>query len=158
MRIAFRSAGWIPGGILVAAAAAIAFAAWPARAEKAATPPIPLLRQKDAPKAAAGASEDPLGRSTPFGTVLGYETSADQVRAVAGATRPMLSRHPGIEGETARVSVTAFRDASVEVEVFANIGETGDAAFLAVQEELLLRITEIVEGSGAKFAVPPPRR
>lgn len=89
---------------------------------------------------------------------LGYETSAGQVRAVAGAIRAMLSRHPGIEPETARVSVTAFRDASIEVEVFAYIGETGDAAFLAAQEVLLLRIMEIVEESGARFAVPPFRR
>ena len=87
---------------------------------------------------------------------LGYETSADRLRAVTDGIRAMLSGDPKVEGQTARVSVTAFRDLSIEVEVFAYILETADAAFHAAQEELLLRIMDIVEANGAKFAFPPP--
>ncbi len=87
---------------------------------------------------------------------LGNETSADRVRAVAGAIRGLLAVHPAIEAETWRVSVTAIRDVSIEVEIFAYVTETDDAAFLAVQEELLLRIMEIVEANGVRFALPQP--
>lgn len=87
---------------------------------------------------------------------LGYETSADRLRAITDGIRAMLSGDPKVEGRTARVSVTAFRDLSIEVEVFAYLLETDDAAFHAAQEELLLRIMDIVEANGAKFAFPPP--
>ncbi len=89
---------------------------------------------------------------------LGHETPAERLRAVLEAIRTMLSLHPGIEGPTARVSLMGVRDTSIEVEIFAYIVETNDAAFLAVQEELLLRIMEIVEANGATFALPPLRR
>ena len=87
---------------------------------------------------------------------LGYETSASRLRAVTEGIRAMLSGDSKVEGRTARVSVTAFRDLSIEVEVFAYILETADAAFHAAQEELLLRIMDIVEANGAKFAFPLP--
>lgn len=87
---------------------------------------------------------------------LGYDTSADRLRALTEEIRAMLSRHPGVEARTARVNVAAFRDLSIEVEIFAYIAETTDAGFNAVQEELLLRIMDIVEANGAKFALPPP--
>lgn len=89
---------------------------------------------------------------------LDYETSADRLRGVLEAIRTMLQLHPGLERQTARVSLTGFRDLAIEVEVSAYIVETNDAAFLAAQQELLLRIMEIVEANGARFAVPPPRR
>ncbi len=87
---------------------------------------------------------------------LAAEASADRVRAVLEGIRAALSRYPEVEGRTAQVRLTGFRDVSIEVEVFAYILETNDAAFLAAQEELLLRIMEIVEASGARLTLPPP--
>ncbi len=89
---------------------------------------------------------------------LGYETGADRVRGAIEAIRTMLSLHPRIEAQTASVSLVGFRETSIEVEVLAYIVETDAPAVLAAQEELLLRIMEIVEANGAKFAVPPSRR
>ena len=87
---------------------------------------------------------------------LGYETTADQLRECLVGIRSMLREHPKAEAETGRVSLTAFRDGAIEIEVFAHLLETSDTAFLAIQEELLLRIMDIVDANGAKFAVPKP--
>jgi MscS family membrane protein len=87
---------------------------------------------------------------------LGYETTADQLRGCLAGIRTMLVEHPKAEAETGRVSLTAFRDGAIEIEVFAHFFETSDEAFLAIQEELLLRIMDIVDANGAKFAVPKP--
>jgi MscS family membrane protein len=86
---------------------------------------------------------------------LSYETSADQFRGCLAEIRTMLRLHPKMDPETARVSLTAFLDSSIEIEVFAHILETTYDAFLTVQEELLMHIMDFVRANGAKFAVPP---
>src|SRR5512145_866534 len=68
--------GRYPTGILAATALAMVLAACPARAERVARPAIPLL-QTEAAKEAAGPSDDALGRSTPFGTVLGFVNAVE---------------------------------------------------------------------------------
>lgn len=85
---------------------------------------------------------------------LDPETSAAHLRAVIANIRNMLLERPRIETATARVSLTGIRNLSIEVDVFAFVLETSYDAFLAVQEDLLLRIVDIVEASGAKFAAP----
>lgn len=87
---------------------------------------------------------------------LGYETSVEQLRGCLREIRTVLSGHPKIEAQTARVYLSAFRDTSIEVEVFAYFLETSYDAFVVFQEELLLRIMEIVAASGARFALPLP--
>jgi MscS family membrane protein len=87
---------------------------------------------------------------------LGYETSAEQLRGCLAEIRTVLAGHPALEAHTARVNLLAFRDASIEVEIFAYFLETSYDAFVAFQEELLLRIMEIIAASGARFALPPP--
>ncbi len=87
---------------------------------------------------------------------LDYETTADQLRGCLAEIRTMLPRHPKAETETARVSLTAFLDASIEIEVFAHLLETSNEAFLTAQEELLMQIMDIVRTNGAKFARSPP--
>lgn len=87
---------------------------------------------------------------------LGYETSAEQLRGCLAEIRTVLAGHPKIEAQTARVNLSAFRDSSIEVEIFAYFLETSYDAFVVLQEELLLRIMEIVAASGARFALPPP--
>jgi MscS family membrane protein len=87
---------------------------------------------------------------------LDYETSADQLRAIVAEIRAVLYGHSKVEAQTAHVNFSAFRDASLEVEVFAYILDTSGDAFLVIQEELLLRIMDIVKASGARFTVLPP--
>lgn len=87
---------------------------------------------------------------------LDYEATADQLRGCLAEIRTMLRVHPKAETETARVSLTAFLDASIEIEVFAHLLETSNEAFLAAQEALLMQIMDIVRANGAKFAISPP--
>jgi MscS family membrane protein len=87
---------------------------------------------------------------------LGYETTAEQLRGCLAEIRTMLQEHPKADRETARVSLTAFLDSSIEIEVFAHLLETSNDAFLIAQEDLLMQIMEIVRANGAKFALPLP--
>jgi MscS family membrane protein len=85
---------------------------------------------------------------------LGYETSADQLRGCLAEIRTVLRVHPKADRETARVSLTAFLDSAIEIEVFAHLLETSNDAFLTAQEELLMQIMDIVRANGARFALP----
>jgi MscS family membrane protein len=89
-------------------------------------------------------------------TVLGlrYETTADQLRHVLASLRHLLTRHPRIDTESVRVRFTGYGAYSLDVEVFA-LAETNDwATFLAIQEDVLLEVMDVVRGSGCGFAFP----
>jgi MscS family membrane protein len=85
---------------------------------------------------------------------LRYETSADQLRFVIGEIRRMLYEHPRVETVTARVRFTGFQDSALELDVFAYVLETDYTEFLAIQEDILLRLMDVVEKSGTTFAFP----
>jgi MscS family membrane protein len=85
---------------------------------------------------------------------LRYETTADQLRYVLAQIRELLYQHPRVDSATARTRFIGFGQSSVDVEVFAYVLETVNEVFLAVQEDLLLRIMDLVEASGSGFAFP----
>ncbi len=85
---------------------------------------------------------------------LGYETTADQLRHVLAEVGKMLLEHAKLEPASVRTRLIRFGDASLEVEAFAYVPTRDEAVFLEIQEELLLRIMDIVEASGAAFALP----
>jgi MscS family membrane protein len=59
-----------------------------------------------------------------------------------------------VHADPARVRFVGFGAFSLDLEIFAYI-ETADwAEFLAIREDLLLRIMEIVEATGSGFAFP----
>ena len=91
-----------------------------------------------------------------FRTVIGlrYETTPDQLRSVLAEIRRLLYAHPKIETESARVRLLRFAASSLDLEIFSYVRETDYPTFLAVQEDLLLRILEIVEASGTHVAFP----
>lgn len=83
-----------------------------------------------------------------------YETSADQLRYLLAEVREMLYAHPRVESETAWVRFVRFGASSFDLEIFAYV-LTGDyATFLEIQEDLLLRCMDIIEGSGTRIAMP----
>ena len=85
---------------------------------------------------------------------LRYDTGADQLRYVLAEIRRMFYEHPMVETESARIRFANFGSTSLDLEIFAYV-LTGDrAGFLEVQEDLLLRIMDIVEASGTGFAFP----
>jgi len=85
---------------------------------------------------------------------LRYETTTDQLRYILAGIREMLYRHPKVESLSVRVRFIGFGNSSLNLEVFAYVSETDFGNFLHIQEDLLLRIKDIVEGSGSGFAFP----
>jgi MscS family membrane protein len=85
---------------------------------------------------------------------LRYETTAEQLRYILAQIRELLYQHPRVDSATARARLIGFGQSSLDVEVFAYVLETINETFLAVQEDLLLRIMDLVEASGSGFAFP----
>jgi MscS family membrane protein len=85
---------------------------------------------------------------------LRYETSADQLRYVITRIREMLFAHSRVESGTLRVRFVSLGKSSLDVEIFAYILTPVYPDFLSIQEDLLLRIMDIVEESGTGFAFP----
>jgi MscS family membrane protein len=91
-----------------------------------------------------------------FHTVIGlrYETTADQLRWVLIELRRLLLSHPRVNPDPARVRFTGYGAYSLDLEIFAYVDTSDWAEFLAVREDLLLRIMDLVEESGSGFAFP----
>lgn len=89
-------------------------------------------------------------------TTLGlrYETTPDQLRHVLVEIRRMLYAHPRIDSEPARIRFTGFGAYSLDLEIFAYVRTPDYDEFLAVREDVYLRIMDIVAASGTGFAFP----
>ena len=85
---------------------------------------------------------------------LRYETTPDQLRAVLAETRRMLYEHPKVEQESAGIRFSGFEDHALRVELSCYLLTTNDTEYLAIREDLLLRILEIVKAAGTGFALP----
>ena len=90
-----------------------------------------------------------------FDTVLSlrYETTRPQIQLVLERTRALLRDTPAIHGEP-RVRLVELAGSSIDIEVYAHIHATDYAAFLEVQERLLLAFMDLVGQSGTDFAFP----
>jgi len=89
-------------------------------------------------------------------TIIGvrYETSPDQLRFLLAKMREMLLGHPRIDPDPARVRFISFGASSLDLEVFAYAVTRDWNEFLGIQEDVLLRVMDIVEQSGTAFAFP----
>ena len=85
---------------------------------------------------------------------LRYESTPDQLRAVLAETRRMLYEHPKVEQESAGIRFSGFEDHALRVELSCYLLTTNDTEYLAIREDLLLRILEIVKAAGTGFALP----
>jgi MscS family membrane protein len=85
---------------------------------------------------------------------LGYETTADQLRRVLAEIAKMMLEQAKVEPASVRTRLIRFGDTSIDLEAFAYVPTRDEGAFLEIQEELLLRIMDIVEASGAAFSLP----
>lgn len=83
---------------------------------------------------------------------LKRETTSDQLREVLARVRAMLNENERIEPRSTRVRLTAIKNSSFELEVFAYVLATSWETFLKIQEELLLDMVDIVEASGSSLA------
>jgi len=85
---------------------------------------------------------------------LVYETTAEQMRAVLETARARLAADPRVEKATMHVRFLRINSSSLDVEVFAYLLLPDYEAFLAVQEELLIMLLEVVEKAGTRLALP----
>lgn len=85
---------------------------------------------------------------------LRYETTADQLRFVLAELRRLLIGHPRIHPEPARVRFVGFGTHSLDIEVYAYGLTTDYSEYLAIREDVYLRIMQIVLQSGTGFAFP----
>ncbi len=83
-----------------------------------------------------------------------YETSADQLRYLLAEIRSMLYAHPMVERDGARIRFVGFGGSSLDLEIFAYVKATEMPEFLAIQEDLLLRIMDIIAQAGTGIAFP----
>jgi len=82
------------------------------------------------------------------------ETSADQLRYLLAEIRRMLYAHPKVESGTATIRFANFDVSSLRIEISSYVLTRDSNEFIAIREDLLLRIMDIVEGAGTAIAVP----
>ena len=85
---------------------------------------------------------------------LRYETGPEQLRYVLVKLREMLLGHPRVHPDPVRARFIGFGASSLDIEVFAYVMTSDWAEFLGIQEDILLRVMDIVEQSGTGFAFP----
>jgi len=83
-----------------------------------------------------------------------YETGPEQLRYLLVKIREMLLGHPRIYPDPARARFIGFGEYSLNIEIFAYVTTRDWAEFLGVQEDVFLRIVDIVGQSGTGFALP----
>ena len=89
-------------------------------------------------------------------TVLGlrYETTNEQLRFVLTRLKEMLLAHPKIDPDSARVRFVSFGAYSLDIEINAYALTPDWNEFLAIREDIYLRIMDVVEEAGSGFAFP----
>jgi small-conductance mechanosensitive channel len=85
---------------------------------------------------------------------LRYETTADQLRFVLAELRRLLIAHPRIHPDPARVRFAGFGNHSLDLEVFSYVQTRDYNEHLAICEDVLFRMMQIVIKSGTGFAFP----
>jgi MscS family membrane protein len=85
---------------------------------------------------------------------LRYETTTDQLLVVLARLREMLLAHPCITEEPARVRATALGEYAINLELMGYVDTEDWNEYLSVQEDVILRVMEIVADAGTAFAFP----
>ncbi len=85
---------------------------------------------------------------------LRYETTPDQMRYILAKLRELLIGHPMVTPDPARVRFVAYGAYSKDIEVFAYLRCQKHDTFLAIQEDILLRMEDIIVEAGSGFAFP----
>jgi len=86
---------------------------------------------------------------------LTYDTTADQLQRITYEIRSMLAAHEGIaHDQTLLVRFDRFDDSSLGIFVYAFTNTSDWERYLAIREDVLLKIMQIVEANGSSFAFP----
>ena len=85
---------------------------------------------------------------------LRYETNPVQLRSVVTNIRRLLTEHSSMDPTSVRVRFVRMGAFSLDIDIFAYAYARDWNEFLAIQEELLFAIIEIVQQAGAEIAFP----
>jgi MscS family membrane protein len=85
---------------------------------------------------------------------LRYDLSPDHIRFVLQEIRQLFLDDPKVEDASARVQFVKFAEYALELEIFLYILEPDYASYLKSQEELFLKIMDILEKYGVVLALP----
>jgi MscS family membrane protein len=85
---------------------------------------------------------------------LRYETTPEQLQAVVDGIQRLLTEHPSVESDSARVRFFRLGQFSLDVDVSAYLLARDWNHFLELQERLLFGVTEIVRDAGSEIAFP----
>ena len=88
---------------------------------------------------------------------LTYDTTQPQLHTVLDGIRQLLTTHPVIDRGSVRVRFVRLGTFSLDVEVFAYVYARDWVHFLEIQEELLFKVSGIVERAGTQIAFPTQR-
>ena len=85
---------------------------------------------------------------------LGIHTTPDQIRQLIQDLRRVLLTHPRVNPEPARVRFIEVGLNGVKIEIFAYVDTADINVFLEIQEELLLKMMDVMAESGTSFTLP----
>ncbi|MZR30495.1 mechanosensitive ion channel family protein [Sneathiella litorea] len=85
---------------------------------------------------------------------LRYETTQAQLTVIIDAIQKYLEDHDRIKDDPLRVRFVELGDFSLNIEIYAYVAVRSTPEFLRIQEEVLMKIIEIVRARGADFAFP----
>jgi len=91
-----------------------------------------------------------------WATTLGIRMDAttDQMRLLLMQIKELMLGHPMVYKDPARVRFVAFGSSSLNVEIFAYIKASDHDEFIAVVEDLNLRMMDIIREAGTDLAYP----
>jgi MscS family membrane protein len=84
---------------------------------------------------------------------LRIETQVEQLRFVLDRVQSMLNQQPAIDTGS-RIRVASFAGAAFQLELWAYIKTSDWAEFTIIRQDVILKIAEIVEAAGTRFAAP----
>ena len=85
---------------------------------------------------------------------LRNETSPEQLRSVIEEMRAIMRRHSKVDPDAARVHFVEFGESSLDIEIDCLLLTGSFGEFLALREELLLKIMDLLAGAGIQLATP----
>jgi MscS family membrane protein len=85
---------------------------------------------------------------------LRLDTTRDQLQAVMSELESMLRAHERLADEPQRVRFMGIGEYFLEVEVYAYAKTNSWPEFLEIREDVLLKVMEVVEGSGTRLTLP----
>ncbi len=85
---------------------------------------------------------------------LRRDTTSEQLQQVLLSFQEILTGHPKIEAGNIPVRFVGVGPYSLDIEVMVYVITSSDDEFLAIQQELLIKMLQAVESAGAALAVP----